>query len=271
MELIVVLLSSLLSSLTFGGIVADKAAEQAIGSRLNRVENIQVRIDNAPSLQILSGKADRVRIAAKGLWLTPDIRIDGFQMETDPIAVDPKAIQQDLNVLKLSALPKPFQAGVKIAVTEQDLNKALSSVKVLNRIQAIISTAIATFGGSAGTVYKVENPQIRFLPNNRLGLKVSLSDGSAPNEKLDLDMETGVRVIGGRKIQLVDARGTVNRIPLPNFILAGIVNQVNEKSDLATLESSGLTARVLDVKVVDKRLEVATFVRFQLPPAQKPM
>jgi hypothetical protein len=271
MELIAVLLTGLLSGLSFGGIVADKAAENAISSRLNKVENIQVRIDNAPSLQILSGKADRVRVAAKGLWLTPDVRIDGFQMETDPIAVDPKTIQKDLNILKLSALPKPFQAGVKIAMTEQDLNKALGSVKVLNRIQAIVSNAIATFGGSAGMVYKVENPQIRFLPNNRLGFKVSLSDSSAPNEKLDLDMETGVQIVGGRKIQLVNARGTVNRIPLPSFILAGIVNQVNEKSDLAVLESSGLTARVLDVKVVDKRMEIATFVRFQLPPPQKPL
>lgn len=84
-------------------------------------------------------------------------------------------------------------------------------------------------------------------------------------------METGVQIVGGRKIQLVNAQGTVNRIPLPSFILAGIVNQVNEKSDLAVLESSGLTARVLDVKVVNKRMEIATFVRFQLPPTQKPL
>jgi LmeA-like phospholipid-binding len=271
MELLTVLLSGLLTSLTFGGIIADKATEQAISSRLSKVENIQVRIDNAPSLQILNGKADKIRIAATGLWLTPELRIDGFQMETDPVEVNPQSIQQDMNNLRLEALPKPFQAGIKIAVKEQDINNALSSTAVINRIQAIVSNAISTFGGSAGITYKVENPQVRFLPNNRLGLKVSLSDSSAPKEKLDLDMETGVKIIGGRKIQLVDARGTVNKIPLPRFILDGIVNRVNEQSDLAILEKTGLTARILDVKVVDKRMEMATFVRFQLPERQKPM
>jgi hypothetical protein len=269
-ELITVLLTSLLSSLSFGGIVADKAAEGAIASRLNRIESIQVRIDNAPSLQILNGKADRIRMSAKGLWLTSDVRVEGFEMETDPVHIDPQALQQDLTKLKLESLPKPFQAGVKFAVTEQDLNKALKSATVLNRLQDVIRKGLDTFGGSGGILYKVENPEVRFLPNNRLGFKMTLSDSSAPKDKLDLDLETGVEITGGRKIKLVNARGTANKIPLPGFILQSIIETVNERADLAVLESSGLTARVLDVKVVDKKLEVATFVRFQLPPSQQP-
>jgi hypothetical protein len=63
MELITVLLSSFLSVLSFGGIVADQAAASAIRSRFSKVENVQVRIDNAPNLQIINGKADRVRVA----------------------------------------------------------------------------------------------------------------------------------------------------------------------------------------------------------------
>lgn len=270
MELITILLSGLLSAFSFGGIVADRAAEQAISSRLSRVESVQVRIDNAPNLQILQGRADRVRVAAKGLWLTPQVRVAAFEMETDPIVVNPQTIQQDLSSLRLENLPRPFQAGVKFAVNEQDLNDALRSTQVLNRIQTIVTNAIAAFGGSAGTVYKVENPQIRFLPDNRLGLKMTLRDSSLPLDRLDLDLETGVNIVGGRKIQLVGAKGTVNRIPLPAFIVAGIVDRVNEQADLAILERSGLTARVLEVKVVDRRLEVATFVRFQLPPPQQP-
>jgi LmeA-like phospholipid-binding len=269
-ELITVLLTSFLSALSFGGIVADKAAEGAITNRLSRVESIQVRIDNAPSLQILNGKADRVRMAAKGLWLTPDVRIEGFELETDPIHVDPKAIQQDLTQLKLESLPKPFQAGVKFAVMEQDLNRALKSATVLNRLQEVIRKGLTTFGGTGGILYKVENPEVRFLPGNRLGFKMTISDSAAPKEKLDLDMETGVEITGGRKIKLVNAQGTANKIPLPGFILQSIIEEVNERADLAILESSGLTARVLDVKVTNKKLEVATFVRFQLPPSQQP-
>jgi LmeA-like phospholipid-binding len=269
MELITVLLSSFLSVLSFGGIVADKAAESAIRSRFNKIENVQVRIDNAPNLQIISGKADRVRVAAKGVWLTPEVRIDSFELETDPIQVDPQKIQQ-LSQLKLESLPKPLQAGVKFTVNEQDINKSLRSTVVLNRIQQVIGNAIAAFGGSVGTIYKVENPQVRFLPNSRLGMKFTLLDTAKPADKLALDIESGVKVIGGRRLQLVNAQGSVNNLPLPSFVLTSLVESINERADLAILESSGLTARVLDVKVTNKKLEVATFVRFQLPPPQQP-
>jgi LmeA-like phospholipid-binding len=269
-ELITVLLSSFLSALSFGGIVADKATEGAIRSRLSKVESIQVRIDNAPSLQILNGKADRVRMAARGLWLTPEVRIEGFELETDPISIDPKALQSDLNQLKLESLPKPLQAGVKIVVNEDDLNKALKSVTVLNRVQEVVRKSLNTFGNSAGIIYTVENPQVRFLTGNRLGFKMTLSGSNDPTAKLDLDLETGVEIIGGRKIKLTNAQGTVNRLPLPNFVLQNIIDSVNEQADLAVLESAGLTARVLNVKVEGKRLEVATFVRFQVPPPQQP-
>jgi hypothetical protein len=269
-ELITVLLTSFLSALSFGGIVADQAAEGAIRSRLNKVESIQVRIDNAPNLQILNGKADRVRMSARGLWLNPEVRIDGFEMETDPIEIDPKALQGDLNQLKLESLPKPFQAGVKIAVTEGDLNRALKSALVLNRVQEVVQQGLATFGGSAGIIYRVENPQVRFMPNNRLGFKMTLVDATDAKSRLDLDLESEVEISGGRKIKLVKAQGTVNKFPLPDFLLESILDGINQRADLAVLESAGLTARILNVKVVDKRLEVATFIRFQVPPTQRP-
>ena len=269
MELITVLLSSFLSVLSFGGIVADQAAESAIRSRFSKVENVQVRIDNAPNFQIINGKADRVRVAAQGLWLNPSVRIDGFEMETDPVQIDPQKIQQ-LSQLKFESLPQPLQAGVKFTLDEQDINKSLKSTAVLKQIQKVVSEGIAAFVGNSGTKYKVENPQIRFLSSSRLGMKFTLVDISKPSDRLDLDIETGVKIMGGRRIQLVDAQGAVNKVPLPGFVLEGLVSSISERADLATLENKGLTARVLNVKLTNKKMEVATFVRFQVPPAEQP-
>lgn len=269
MELITVLLSGFLSALSFGGIVADQAAANAIRSRFSKVENVQVRIDNAPNLQIISGKADRVRVAAQGLWLNPSIRIDSFELETDPIQVDPQKIQE-LSQLKFASLPQPLQAGVKLTLDEEDINKSLQSTVVLNQIQKMVNDGMAAFGGSVGTIYKVEKPQVRFLPSNRLGMKFTLVDISRPADQLNLDVETGVKITGGRKFQLVDAQGTVNRVPLPGFVLEGLVSSLNEKADLAVLEKKGLLARVLNVKVTNKKMAVATFVRFQTPLGQRP-
>ncbi len=269
MELITVLLSGFLSALSFGGIIADQAAESAIRSRFSKVENVQVRIDNAPNLQIINGKADRVRVAAQGLWLNPSVRIDGFELETDPIQVDPQKIQQ-LSQLKFESLSQPLQAGVKFTLDEQDINKSLKSTVVLNQIQKVVDDGIAAFGGSAGTTYKVQNPQVRFLPSSRLGMNFTLIDTSKPADPLDLDIETGVKIIGGRRIQLVNAQGAVNKVPLPGFVLEGLVSSINERADLATLENKGLIARLLNVKVTNKKMEVATFVRLQALRAQQP-
>jgi LmeA-like phospholipid-binding len=269
MELITVLLSSFLSVLSLGGIVADKAAESSIRARFSKVEDVQVRIDNAPNLQIINGQVDRVRVAAKGLWLNPSVRIDGFELETDPVQVDPQKIQQ-LSQLKFDSLPQPLQAGVKFTVDEQDINKSLKSPAVLNQIQQVVGKGIAAFGGSTGTIYKVENPQVRFLPNSRLGMKLTLIDTAKPADRLNLDLETGVKISGGRKIQLVNAQGTVNSYPLPGFVLESIVSNINDRADLAMFERRGLTARLLNVKVTNKKLEVATFVRLQRPSASSP-
>ncbi len=269
MELITVLLSSFLSVLSFGGIVADQAAENAIRSRFSKVENIQVRIDNAPNLQIINGKADRVRVAAQGLWLNPSVRIDDFELETDPIQVDPQKIQQ-LSQLKFESLPQPLQAGVKFTLDEQDINKSLKSAAVLNQIQKVVSDSLAAFSGSVETSYQVKKPQVRFLPSSRLRMKFTLVDTAKPTDQLDLDIETGVKIMEGRRIQLVNAQGAVNKVPLPSFVLEGLVSSFNERADLAILENKGLIARVLNVKVTNKKMEVATFVRFQVPTAQQP-
>ncbi len=262
MELITVLLSSFLSALSFGGIVADQAAAGAIKARFSKVEDVQVRIDNAPNWQIINGKVDRVRVAAKGVWLNPSIRIDSFELETDPVQVDPQKIQQ-LSQLKFDALPQPLQAGFKFTVDEQDINKSLRSPAVLKQIQQVVGDGMAAFGGSMGTIYKVENPQVRFLPNSRLGMKLTLIDTAKPADQLALDLETGVKISGGRKIQLVNAQGTVNSFPLPGFVLESLADNINNRAELATLERKGLTARLLNLKVTNKKLEVATFVRLQ--------
>jgi hypothetical protein len=183
--------------------------------------------------------------------------------------VDPQKISQ-LSQLKFASLPQPLQAGVKVTLDEQDINKSLKSTAVLNQIQKVVNDSLTAFGGSVGTIYKVENPQVRFLPSNRLGMKFTLVDTAKPADQLDLNIETGVQIMGGRRIQLVGAQGAVNKLPLPGFVLEGLVSSINERADLAVLENKGLIARVLNVKVTNKKMEVATFVRFQVPPGQQP-
>jgi hypothetical protein len=55
MELITILLSGITALFSLTGIVVDKNVETALVSQLNRVEQLQVRTDNAPPHQIING------------------------------------------------------------------------------------------------------------------------------------------------------------------------------------------------------------------------
>ena len=252
MELITILLSGITALFALGGVVVDKNVETAFRSRIDRAEQLQVRTDNAPNYQIINGKVDKIRIAGRGVWVNRDLRIDTLEVETDPIAVDLKAIQAEGNEPSSSSLQKPLQAAVKFKFNEEDLNNFLKSPDTIAQLQKMT--------GSLNKDYQITNPQIRFLGNNRLGIKTDLKDPNS-SETLSVSLETGVSVVGGRKFQLIDPTAAVGGTPVPPFLLAGLTAGIGERLNLDVLEQRGLTARVLRFRVEPQQLEVAAFVR----------
>jgi LmeA-like phospholipid-binding len=260
MELIAILLSGITALFSLGGVVVDKNVETALRSQFSRVEQLQVRTDNAPNYQIINGKIDKLRIAGRGLWVTNDLRIDTLEVETDPIAVDLKAIQADGQTPKASSLQQPIQAGVKLKFSAEDLNNYLKSPDAIARLQKITTSTLG--GAAAGSLnkdYQVVNPQVSFLDKDRLGIKAELQDASG--EKLAVNLETGIRIVGGRKFQLVEPTAMVGGTPVPPFLLAGLTTGLTERLNVDMLEQRGVTARILQFKVSPGQLELAAFVR----------
>ena len=260
MELIAILLSGIASLFSLGGVVVDKAVENALVSQLDRVEQLQVRTDNAPSYQIINGKIDKLRVAGKGLWVTKDLRIDTLEVETDPIAVDLKAIQSEGNSPRASSLQQPIQGAIKLKFNEEDLNNFLKSPDVVAQLQKLTTSSLGGAASSLNKSYQITNPQIKFLGNNRLAFKADLKDPGS-NENLAVSLETGVNVIGGRKFQLVSPTAMVGGTPVPEFLLAGLATGIGERLNVDILEQRGVTARILQFKVNPQQLELAAFVR----------
>jgi LmeA-like phospholipid-binding len=261
MELIAILLSGIAALFSVGGVVVDKNVETALRSQLDHVEQLQVRADNAPNYQIINGKIDKIRVAGRGLWVTKDFRIDTLEVETDPIAVDLKAIQADGNSPKASSLQQPIQAGLKLKFGEEDLNNFLKSPEAIAQLQKMTTSTLG--GAAAGSLkkdYQIVDPQVRFLGNNRLGLKAALKD-PASGENLAINLETGIGVTGGRKFELLDPTATVGGTPVPPFLLAGLTAGLSERLNVDMLEQRGVTARILQFKVNPGQLELAVFVR----------
>lgn len=261
MELITILLSGITALFSLTGVVVDKTVETAFRSQIDRAEQLQVRVDNAPVHQIINGKINKLRLAGRGVWVSKDLRIDALEVETDPIAVNLQAIQADGQNPRSSSLQQPIQAGVKLKFNEADLNNFLKSPESIAQLQKMTTS---TLGGAAASSlnkdYQIINPQVKFLGNNRLGLKADLKDPNSA-ETLTVNLETGISVVGGRTFQLLAPTATVGGTPVPPFLLAGLTTGIIGRFNVDGLEARGLSARILQFKVNPQELELAAFVR----------
>lgn len=255
MEFITILLSGLFAVLSPVNLVADKITEGAIRARFNKVEQLKVRIDNAPNYQLIQGKIERVRIAGRGMWLTPDIRIDALELETDPLNVDLQRLRSGAQVNPRASLRQPLQAGVRLVLTESDLNKALASPNFAARLKIIGSRAL----GGLPERYEFINPKIELLASKRLRFQVEVREKDA--QPLALIVESGLNITAGQRFGLVEPIVSINGKPLSPPLVAALTRGVSNSLNFRTLEERGITARVLQFKVEQGELEVAAFVR----------
>ncbi len=254
MEFLTIILTSLLTLLSPVGLLAERQAENAIRTRLQKVEQLKIRIDNTPSYQILQGKVTHFRMASQGLWVNKDVRIDALELETDPLDLNLQRLRQG-NQKSGGFLNSPVQAGVRLVLTEVDTNQALKSPQVVARLQQVINRVLP-----AAQSYDVINPSVKFLANNRLRFQVELQKRGS-TEQMAVMVESGIAVVAGRSFQLIQPAVSINGKPLSpglvKLLTAGI-----SSADLRKLESAGIVARILQLKVDSSRLELATFVRF---------
>jgi hypothetical protein len=256
MEVLVILLSSLLTLISPVGIVSDRLAQSVIRKQLAGAEQLVVRIDAAPTYQLLQGKADRIRIAGRGLYPLKDVRIEALELETDPIRLDASRLGRGK-----TRLLEPLGTGIRLVVKAADIQRALRSPATLQQIGKM-----GRFLSDRDTkrLQKVEilNPQFEFLDNQRLRLQLELRE-KGKQDALRIFAETGLEAIDGTRLGLVNPIVRLDSEPAPEELLRGLRNGVLERSDLKQLEKSGITARILALKLDRQQLELVVFVQIK--------
>jgi len=263
MEIVAILLSGLLGGLAPVGFILDSVLEGNLRSRLPGTDVLEVRIDNAPSYQLLSGKVQRLRLAGRGVQLTPEIRVAAIDVETDPLNIDLEALRQSGENWR-AAFREPVQAGLRLELSEDDLNQALAAPRSAERLQSIVNRIVANFPGASSQSYKLADLSLDFQEGDRLrfNLRIQGRDATgAVNDDLRLALDAGVAVANGRTLQLIDPAIFLNDEPLPP-LFAGVVTQfLGEQLDLQNLAEFGVLMRLLELDVDDDSLELAAFVR----------
>lgn len=234
--------------------MVDRVAQTTIRQQFESVEQLEVRIDSAPSYQIVQGKADRIRIAGRGLFPAKEIRLEALELETDPIQLDAARLRRGK-----PRLEKPLRAGVRLVLKQADLNRALRSPLVLNQLKALGINALGQPDQRRAQRYTLLNPRLEFLAQ-RLRLQAELREGTAP-DTLKIVVESGIAVMAGRQLQLLDPTVRLNDEAVPASIVQSIAKGISEQSDLRQLEKTGLTARILQLNLTEHQISVAAFIQ----------
>ncbi len=289
MEIFILILSSLISVLSPANLVGDKVAEGAIRAQFKQVEVLKVRIDNTPVHNLLKGKVDRVRVAGRGLYPLPDIRIDTLEMETDPLNLQVSELRSKKLLLK-----QPFGLGMRVVIRGEDVVRALKSPTITKEIQRLLrrpgdrdaspSTPPPSAGqppestspsqpseqsGRPGVVdqirqqidqYRIQNPQFQFLGQNRFALTAEIVDLKT-SDTLRLQVESGIEVLEGRRFQLIRPVVSVNGQTLSDEFVRDLASNLSDRFDLQRLEPLlKVRARIFKLDVKNGQLEIAGFV-----------
>lgn len=259
MELITIILSTLMGVVGTGGVVVDTLAEAALRDQVAEAESLQVRIDNVPNYQLINGRIEQARIAARGIETRqlPGLRIDSIDLETDAVDVDLSRLQQGELVLD-----EPAQAALRLRLKASDLNAFLQSPLMQGWLDTLQFSLPGAIGGREQNRYGLVNPSLEFLAGDRFRIVVDLQDRVA-DENIAIVLDLGLQVLNGHRFALVDPQITVDGEATPPQLLESFVQGAQERLTLRLLENSGITARVINFKVRDNELDIAIFARIE--------
>jgi hypothetical protein len=229
------------------GFASDRLAESQVRKQLVKAESLQVRIDNAPTYQLLSGKVNKIRLAGRGLFPIKDLRIDTFELETDPI---------ELAGLQ-TKLKSPLQGAFRLALTEADINQALASSQVTDRLKSI---------GNTARKYQVLNPKIKILADQKVQIQAQVIEAGYP-DKLNIQLDAQLKANAGKIIQLENPTFLLNDKPINPIVLKQLFPSGLPGYDLTQLEVQNITARILNLELnPNGKLEVIGFLQVRPSP-----
>jgi len=255
MEFISILLSSLLFLASPTGVILEQVAADTIRAQLDDVEDLEVRVDNGSAVQLLQGKVDRVRIGARGVSLVPGFRLAIADLETDPIDLDIGALQQGRVVLD-----RPIQGAVHLVLTAADLNTFLQSPTFTEQLSDIRINLDNAAQSRETSRYRLANPNVSFLPSNRLKIEIDLVD-QVLEESLPIEAETGFTIENGHRLILENPQVLVDGEAAPDQLLETFTESLDDRLSLRQFESEGITARVLALSLEPEGLDLSLWAR----------
>ena len=267
MEFFSILLAGLFGSLSPLGWIVDQRVEAAFRSRVHEVETLAVRVDNTPNYQLFNGNLQRLRLASRGVELTPDLRLKAFAMETDAISVDFETFREG-NFSSLSqlqnTLKQPLNAAFQVTLTENDLNRFFATPAVKTRLSAIAQRIAQQLPSTRHQRYELLSSTVEFRDDQRLGINLKLRV-SRPQREAFRDFTvyfaSELNIQQGKQLLLVDPVVRVDGEPLSGQFVNILRQRIQSRFNLANLDQKQMIARLLQLKIEEDKVKLAAFVQ----------
>ncbi|MBF2000663.1 MAG: DUF2993 domain-containing protein [Synechococcales cyanobacterium M58_A2018_015] len=219
----------------------DKLAEVAITSQLDTVEQVDVTIDTDPG-KLIAGKVDSVAIAGEGLVMKQELRVEAMAVTTGAVEINPlKAIFGEIE------LTHPTDAHVQILLTEADINRALQSDFLRNKMQNL-SIEVQ---GQPRTL-TIQSAQVSLPGDNQLVIEGALALlDTAQIKQVTATTKPFLKEAGhciGLEVMSVDCEGLAL-----DFVMA-LVERITDLLDLRNFELDGMSIRLQDFNLETGKL-----------------
>ena len=231
-----------------------EAAEMAITAQLDEVENIDVEV-RTDLLKMVQGQADSVSIAAQGVVMHGDIRVQEMEVHTNRIAID--LLRSIFGQVELET---PLDATARVVLTEQDLNRALNSDYIQSQFQRLELNV-------EGQIITLEPQQLQIhLPDaGKMGFRGTIVLHEAGKARR-MGFTALIRLPMMKQPLLLEAFQCTQGEGISLQLALTFLNKARELMDLAYFEIEGvaLSIKKLDVQLGKLTLYTDAYVR-QLP------
>lgn len=227
----------------------DKVAEVAISSQLDEAENVEVDI-RTDAGKLVQGKLESVSVTGEGLVLKPDLRVESLEIHTNTVAIDPlKAIAGELK------LSETLNAQTRVVMTEIDLNRALASEDLKQKMQNL-----KVWHDSSEVIICVERFCLTLQANQKVYSNACLYFPQTNDRKEVKAVFTPFVKADGYRIGLEVFSAEVGGLTLS--LLQSLINQLAELLDLRNLQIGGCPLQIqsLDVREGELWLQAAATI-----------
>jgi hypothetical protein len=109
----------------------NRLMEMGISSRFDEVDALEADVHSDP-VKLLQGELESANVKGKGLVIKKDLRTADLSVKSDGIAIDPfKAAVGEIE------LTRPTNATIAVFLTEEDIERALNSDYIAEKLQKL--------------------------------------------------------------------------------------------------------------------------------------